>query len=462
MSRIITLKENDGAYTASFEYDFYLKECIKHECRGSWNPRNYTWSFDFKYLETLQKYVDENGFEIYFENDKKIRVQIIAIKKNNYTLQVKTRNLLLHAFKISYPAKTYSKLEIKELIQTLFEQHDDFIFNVFVKRIPLHLRFSSATYDVNDIFKYDELYDFQKKTIDFMAKRNFNGLISDEMGLGKTIQAIAVSQAAKSEKNIVICPLNVKSVWEQKIKEWNKSSIKIQSIKNKKTKIDNDAQWYILNYDVLVNLDKIFQLDDVTQAKIDKNIKKKFNNLDNISLKKKDWSKNAKYTVVQSGPIDLKQISFIKEFDVELYKELQAYYIDDLTNKLIQLNPVTLILDEAHNIKNPEAKKSIQVMKIAEACKNKILLTGTPFLNDESETEQLSRIILGKQYNQYAEIFKENRVKNILNLLMVRRKKEEVDIQLPEKTREWIDIPIKDSAKVKKVGFKYKNLSTFL
>ena len=461
MSRIITLKENDSAYAASFKFDFDLKEYIKHECKGSWNPSNYTWSFNFKYLEILQKYVDENGFEIYFESDKKIKVQIIAFKKNNYSLEVKTRNLLLHAFNVTYPLKAYTKIGIKELIQNLRELHDDFIFNVLIKRIPLDLRFSSATYDINDVFNYDGLYDFQKKTIDFMAERNFNGLIADEMGAGKTIQAIAVSQVARSEKNIVICPVNARSVWEEKIKLWSKSNVKIQSIANKKTKIDNDAHWFILNYDMLINKSKIIQLSDAIILKMDKNIRKEFLSLKNISFKKNS-SKYSQYAIVQSGPIDLKQISFIARLDVDLYQQIieaNTYFIDDLSAKLIRLNPTTLFLDEAHHIKNPEAKKSIQTMKIAEACKNRILLTGTPFLNDEAETEQLSRIILGeKQYNQYFNIFKDNQIKTILNLLMIRRKKEEFDIQLPEKTREWIDIPINDSVKVKKVLLEYKNI----
>jgi len=102
----------------------------------------------------------------------------------------------------------------------------DFVIDLREKEIRKKL---AEKYENADAFKdivNAQLFEYQRKgcRFAFVAGRS---MIADEMGLGKTIQAIAVSQMLKRERGIervlIICPTSLKYQWQSEIKRFTDS-----------------------------------------------------------------------------------------------------------------------------------------------------------------------------------------------------------------------------------------------
>lgn len=106
-----------------------------------------------------------------------------------------------------------------------------------------------------------QLYPFQEKSIEkFLAtaKEGYpNVLNADDMGLGKTVQAVALDQRRRKDsialyhrKTLVVAPLSVLSVWENHFKAWN-PSLKTYTV-DPKARGDFVAAAQSKKYDVLI------------------------------------------------------------------------------------------------------------------------------------------------------------------------------------------------------------------
>ena len=114
-----------------------------------------------------------------------------------------------------------------------------------------------------------------------------------------------------------------------------------------------------------------------------------------------------------------------------------------LTEKIFPLG--MLVVDEAHYIKNPEAKRTINVKNICERAERLLLMTGTALENRVGEMLRLMRILrpeiadeaLGKSYLSAAPQFR-----GIIAPVYYRRKREEVLTELPEliEAEEWCEL----------------------
>lgn len=60
---------------------------------------------------------------------------------------------------------------------------------------------------------------FQLAGIEYALKVK-NVLIGDEPGLGKTVQAIGICNALKAQHILIVCPAKLRTVWEQHVDEW--------------------------------------------------------------------------------------------------------------------------------------------------------------------------------------------------------------------------------------------------
>ncbi|OKS86915.1 DEAD/DEAH box helicase [Mucilaginibacter polytrichastri] len=213
--------------------------------------------------------------------------------------------------------------------------------------------------------------------LNFLDEFNFGGCLADDMGLGKSIQIIAfiLSQRDKvvHNTNIIVVPTSLIFNWQQEIAKFA-PTIRIHTI---------------------YGADRIKSTEDFDRYEI----------------------------ILTSYGTLLSDINFIKDY---------------------QFNYV--FLDESQNIKNPESQryKSVRLLK----SRNKIAITGTPIENNTFDLYgQLSFACPGllgsKQYFKdiYAipiDQFKSNKraveLQNKIRPFILRRTKQQVATELPEKT----------------------------
>lgn len=235
---------------------------------------------------------------------------------------------------------------------------------------------------------------FQKTGVTEIERRNGRVLLADDMGLGKTIQVLAWLQLRKELRPaVVICPAFGKYNWAEEIQEWM-----------------TEQQIQILS----------------GQA-----------------------PENIKYSDI-----------VIINYDIVDYWKLE----------LIDFHPKVLIIDEAHYIKNDSAKRTKATKKIGRHCEHILGLTGTPIENRTSELYSIVNLInpslfpvkltflheyCGAKHNGFGWTFdgatkSKELNKKLTDTIMIRRKKEDVLSELPDKTYTFVPLDIKNRTKYQK------------
>lgn len=238
--------------------------------------------------------------------------------------------------------------------------------------------------------KFDEiinakLYPYQKEGICFASEAG-KCLIADDMGLGKTIQALAAAELLRKEMRInrviIVCPTSLKYQWKNEIEKFTGSSVLVIEglIIKRSVQYEKDTFYKIVSYHTAVN-------------------------------------------------------------DIE--------YINNS-------NPDLVILDEAQRIKNYKTKISQNIKKLESAYK--FVLTGTPIENKLEELYSIVQFVnpfkLGPFY-RYMEEYRIlgdngkvigyrnlNQIGKILSDVMIRRKKQDVLLQLPERMDKNLLVPM--------------------
>ena len=230
--------------------------------------------------------------------------------------------------------------------------------------------------DIEIDFK-NPLFPYQKVGVAFMLKAK-NCILGDEPGLGKTIQSITVAEHNQANKILVLCPASLKENWQEEIKKWtDKRSVIIKgTAKKRQEQWASINNYYIANYELLLR--------------------------------------------------DLDQI-----------KEIKWDFI---------------IADEATRISNPQAKSSKAIKKIkAEA---RLALTGTPINNKPDDLWNIADYIRPGEFGSFWNFRQRycitdfwgsitgyknlNEIRDKIQRIMIRRKKEEVLKDLPPKLYEDI------------------------
>jgi SWI/SNF-related matrix-associated actin-dependent regulator 1 of chromatin subfamily A len=94
------------------------------------------------------------------------------------------------------------------------------------------------------------LYDFQKKGVAFIEAKNGRALVGDSMGLGKTAQALAWLQLHPEKRPaIVVVPASLKFNWEREAHMWMDNP-KVQVLSGKSI-VPIIGEIVIINYDIL-------------------------------------------------------------------------------------------------------------------------------------------------------------------------------------------------------------------
>ena len=246
------------------------------------------------------------------------------------------------------------------------------------------------------------LYPFQKVGVDFIVKNGGRCLLADDPGLGKTAQAIGAILNLKPNRSLVVCPATMKYVWESEIKKWSDLTCSVidsdTDIKNINTNI------FIINYDIL----------------------KKY------------------------------------------------------IGELVKIKFGVIVLDESHYIKTPNTIRSRAIRILARNIQHIIMLTGTPVLNRPVEIFNPLNILDPKKWNNYFRFTTKycaahrtrfgldvsgssniEELKQELDKYILRRRKEDVLKDLPEKIRVTVPVDL-DKSSAREYYKAYHDFATFL
>ena len=236
---------------------------------------------------------------------------------------------------------------------------------------------------------------YQLAGIEYCLNRT-DTLIADSMGLGKTIQAIGVINADTTiEKVLIVCPASLKANWRRELENWLVFKMNILVVDTKTESFDG-ANIIVINYDILPRF----------------------------------------------------------------YQQLRAVNYD------------LLVLDEAHYLNNPKTKRSQHIFGSRKGKKEnwiepirarqRIALTGTPVTSKPIDLWNICYRFdpkgLGASYSKYVyrycaarnngfglDVSGASNTEELQALLrmrfMIRRDKQTVLPDLPEKTRQIIELP---------------------
>ncbi len=222
------------------------------------------------------------------------------------------------------------------------------------------------------------LRDYQKDGyywMRFLAKYRFGGILADDMGLGKTLQTLTFLKSIKEEKPaLIICPRTLIYNWGAEVRKFF-------------SKTD-----YLVYYGTPAEREEM---------------RKGLNDYEMIITS---------YSIISRDYEELEDISFS-----------------------------TCILDEAHHIKNHRTKRAQGVKRIR--AQKRIALTGTPIENSLEELWSIFDFLMPGYLNNYSRFRKDylnpivkekdqqklSQLKKRISPFILRRKKEDVLKDLPEK-----------------------------
>ncbi|MGV1070384.1 DEAD/DEAH box helicase [Clostridium perfringens] len=248
-----------------------------------------------------------------------------------------------------------------------------------------------------------ELRPYQKegfKWINEITYLGFGGVLADDMGLGKTLQIIAFLLSQKKSKSIVVVPTSVIYNWMDEFEKFA-PSIKVGLVHGSKSKRDRVLRDFKRGIGIKAE---------------EENLKEKY---------------YEKYDVLLTTYGTLKN-------DEKAYENLSFDYC---------------IIDEAQNIKNPAAQATLSVKNIKSRCN--IALTGTPIENNLMELWSIFDFVM-PGYLFTKDRFRErfildesnlSELKSLITPFILRRLKEDVLSELPEKLEKKYLVEMKGKQK---------------
>lgn len=253
-------------------------------------------------------------------------------------------------------------------------------------------------------------YKFQETGIDFMLKTG-RAILADDMGVGKTIQTIECIKRARSRRILIVCPKSLTRNWCREIEVWY-----------------GGAPVTIL----------------------EGNLKQ----VEKLLLDYKEGFLITNYEKIRPNP---ETIHYTTKFGNPAKTVLERNPLLGLSSKRIW---DTVIFDEAHRLKNRKAQQTLGAFSLGKSCKRCYHLTGTPVQNRMGEIWSLLHILYPKEYSSFWRFMKDYAgayqdvtgvwvcsdkpinpakfQKEVLSPIFLRRLKEDVLPDLPEKTHQRV------------------------
>lgn len=307
-------------------------------------------------------------------------------------VEEKLRDLNLHAGPQGYEFTAAQREQVIEVFSVLGSMENSDSYSTFLLKLS----------DFTQIEEYAlpaairpsvSLREYQKHGFNWLVFLNqfgLNGILADDMGLGKTLQTLAAIQrswekAKIKRPSLIVCPTSVVLNWKSEINKFFEGCTPVIFIGSSR----------------------------------DKKLEYLMNQSDLFSSQQNDHK-----LVITS--FDIARI------DHEKLNRIEWQYV---------------IVDEGHNIKNPDAKRTKAIKTING--QNKLVLTGTPIQNKLEELWSLFDFVMpgylgsrrafrdtysrGGHVNWTAVWGGETRLKDRINPFILRRLKENVAKDLPKK-----------------------------
>lgn len=333
------------------------------------------------------------------------------------------------------------------------------------------------------------LHEYQQEGVRFVINKAGRALIADEMGLGKTAEAIISALVLGVRRILVVSPSGLTRSWRQEVQDWSGET---GLLLGRNSSSDNiiTARWLIIGYDQLVQRTPSWNTES-PQEKIDlltflmrsssgkakrcyKDMLEKTKRA--VSVLKKDclnkyYTKKAEKELQASIDIfDAMPVPYLYAADPEKKRKWEAISIQLERQRAFicaieNLDIDFLVVDEAHRIKNIDAKRSTQVLSLATKAKYVLLLTGTPVRNEIQDLDSLITAIYGSQISldRYGKKEQAILAKYYLDQAMIRRLKKDVLPQLPPKIRQAfpteLEVRQKDNAELVDIVQTYQKAS---
>ena len=219
--------------------------------RGANSEWNYCSCMDFKtsrlgtckHIEAVKKWFGgKKGMHVHrelppytsvylsYRDERCVKIRIGSDNKEAYEQLAKDYFDENHVLKKSAYARIGSFLKQARQISDTFRCYKDAIDFIIDIREKAKRENIVKTYDdekLDNLLKVN-LYPYQKEGIRFAAKAG-KAIIADEMGLGKTIQAIGTAELLRKEGLIgsvlVLCPTSLKYQWRSEIKKFTNAEV---------------------------------------------------------------------------------------------------------------------------------------------------------------------------------------------------------------------------------------------
>ena len=219
--------------------------------RGANSEWNYCSCMDFKtsrlgtckHIEAVKKWFGgKKGVHVHrelppytsvylsYRDERCVKIRIGSDNKEAYEQLAKDYFDENHVLKKTAYARIGSFLKQARQISNTFRCYKDAIDFIIDIREKAKRENIVKTYDdekLDNLLKVN-LYPYQKEGIRFAAKAG-KAIIADEMGLGKTIQAIGTAELLRKEGLIgsvlVLCPTSLKYQWRSEIKKFTDAEV---------------------------------------------------------------------------------------------------------------------------------------------------------------------------------------------------------------------------------------------
>lgn len=205
------------------------------------------------------------------------------------------------------------------------------------------------------------LYPFQRAGIEFLsiAKR---ALLADEMGSGKTLQSIRTVQRLYADGHdvfpmLVVCPNSMKRTWQREADRWWPGLTLLPvggTALQRRKQLETKAHGYVLNWEALRGHSRLAPYGS-------------------IALKR----------CKEHGGED----SAVTENQCQVHER-----------ELNQMDFKTVILDEAHRLKNPRSQMSRAAFAAVGDAPYRFALTGTPIANAPDDLWPILHLLDDKQF----------------------------------------------------------------